>query len=54
MKDTGETIVEGKERGKEERSLGNPCWKDRAGICEGIPITFRIGDSLNILRIEQP
>lgn len=33
------------ERDKEERIPGNPCWKDRAGICEGVPITFRIGDS---------
>lgn len=28
----------------ERRKRRNPCARDRAGICEGVPITFRIGD----------
>lgn len=39
---------------RKRKRAGNPWWKDRAGICEGVPITFRIGDSPYILRIERP
>lgn len=38
---------------RKRKRAGNPWWKDRAGICEGVPITFRIGDSPYILRIER-
>lgn len=31
-------------RRKRRERASNPCAGDRAGICEGVPITFRIGD----------
>lgn len=31
-------------RTKKTARASNPCAGDRAGICEGVPITFRIGD----------
>lgn len=32
------------DRRKKTASRNNPCARDRAGICEGVPITFRTGD----------
>lgn len=45
--------VEGRKR-RDAARRSNPCARDRAGICEGVPITFRIGDSpRRILRTER-
>lgn len=47
-------VVRKEEEEREREQEGNPWRKDRVGICEGVPITFRIGDSPYILRIERP
>jgi len=39
---------------KKTMQRSNPCTRDRTGICESVPIIFRIGDSLySSLRTER-